>query len=162
MLKTWDQCFSGQPSPAALLLLAGEGEEKERLRLEYAHLPSVVFLGWVDGEGPMNQLYRAADVFVLPSLAEGLGSALVEAALARCALLGRNVGGIPEVIDHGKNGYLFSQGKELATYLRRFIDSPEQRELMGARARASSLVKFSAHEVVSETFQVYSGLMKGE
>lgn len=65
-----------------------------------------VALGYVDDEQRMARLYRAADLFVLPSLSENLPNTIMEAMACGVPCLAFRVGGIPEEIDHQKNGYV--------------------------------------------------------
>ena len=63
-------------------------------------------LGYVNGEQNLAQVYNAADVFVLPSLEDNLPNTLMEALACGVPCVAFNVGGIPEMIDHRKNGYV--------------------------------------------------------
>ena len=63
-------------------------------------------LGYVTNEQQLVQIYNAADVFVLPSLSENLPNTIMEAMACGVPSVGFNVGGIPEEIDHKKNGYV--------------------------------------------------------
>ena len=85
----------------ALLLLVGTGEEEQALRLAAGE--GVRFIGNVDDVVPYLQ---AADLFVLPSATEGLSNALLEALAAGLPAIATAVGGAPDVIDHGNNGWL--------------------------------------------------------
>jgi glycosyltransferase involved in cell wall biosynthesis len=72
-----------------------------------AQLPfSACPLGYVSDERRIVQVYRAADVFVLPSLSENLPNTIMEAMACGVPCVGFRVGGIPEEIDHQKNGYV--------------------------------------------------------
>jgi L-malate glycosyltransferase len=99
--------------PGAQLHIAGAGPEREslgklvcRLGLDY----HVVFLGLVPS-ADLTACYLSADVFVLPSInksgiTEGLGVVLLEAMASGCPVIGSNVGGIPDIITDGENGFL--------------------------------------------------------
>lgn len=69
----------------------------------------VEFRGWVSGDDKV-ELYREADVFVLPSYNEGLPMAVLEAMSASLPVISTNVGGIPEVIVGGVEGLIFDAG----------------------------------------------------
>ena len=62
--------------------------------------------GYVSDERRMVRLYRAADIFVLPSLSENLPNTIMEAMACGTPCVGFRVGGIPEMIDHKRNGYV--------------------------------------------------------
>jgi len=99
--------------PDAQLLIAGSGPEKESLIQRVNDLgldQSVKFLGVVDNMA-LPSLYHSADVFVLPSInkdgkTEALGVVLMEAMASGCPVIGSDVGGIPDIIENGKNGFL--------------------------------------------------------
>jgi glycosyltransferase involved in cell wall biosynthesis len=105
--------------PASLgykLYLAGHGElDQASETVRQLGLNNVVITGWLDREG-MNDLYAQAEIFVLPSYAEGLPMALLEALAAGCAVLCTDVGAIGEHIEHGVNGLLISPGDVPAIY----------------------------------------------
>ncbi len=83
------------------------------------------FHGPMAGEQKLRVLSRGW-IMSLPSYAEGMPLAVLEAMAAGCAIVSSSVGGIPDVIDHGKHGYLFNPGdvKELANNLSRLVDHP--------------------------------------
>ncbi len=85
----------------AVALLGGHSEELvARLPLE-AHS-----LGYVSDQKKITDVYNSADVFVLPSLEDNLPNTIMEAMACGVPCVGFNVGGIPEMIDHRKNGYV--------------------------------------------------------
>ena len=63
-------------------------------------------MGYVSDEDAIASAYRAADLFVLPSLSENLPNTIMEAMACGVPCVGFKVGGIPEEIDHQKNGYV--------------------------------------------------------
>ena len=63
-------------------------------------------LGYVNNTRAIVQAYQAADVFVIPSLSDNLPNTIMEALACGVPCVGFNVGGIPEMIDHQKNGYV--------------------------------------------------------
>lgn len=87
-------------------VIVGDGPSREYYeKLAKSFKANVIFTGWV----PRQQLYsyyRMASVFVLPSLSEGLPTALLEASAAGKPCVASNVGGAPDIIVHGKTGYL--------------------------------------------------------
>jgi glycosyltransferase involved in cell wall biosynthesis len=121
------------------LVLAGDGPERpglEALTHELGLTGRVQYLGTVPQ--PADVL-AAIDVFVLPSLVEGLPLALLEAMLAGTAVVATAVGGVPEVVESGVNGLLVPAGNEaaLADAIARLIGSPELRARLGASAKAT-------------------------
>lgn len=93
------------------LLLVGEGPERlfmQQLVKELKLREDVLFLGEVDY---IEQILRCADLFLLPSEQESFGLAALEAMNCRVPVIGAQTGGVPEVIEHGKNGFLFPVGE---------------------------------------------------
>ena len=99
----------------SVVLLGGHANEVAPL------LPfPTVTPGYVSDEERMIRLYRAADVFVLPSLSENLPNTIMEAMACGVPCLGFRVGGIPEEIDHRRTGYVarYRDAADLAQGLR--------------------------------------------
>ena len=84
----------------------------------------------------IQDYYAAADIFVLPSYAEGLSNALLEAAMSGLALIGSDIGGNREVIIDGLNGYLFPAGdvNYLASLISELVHVQYKAEKMGREA----------------------------
>jgi glycosyltransferase involved in cell wall biosynthesis len=122
---------------AAAVLLAGDGPlrpQLEALAGELGLAESVQFLGNVPRAG---DVLAVADLFVLPSLVEGMPLALLEAMSAGKAAIATSVGGIPEVIQPDVNGLLVPPADEtaLANAIARLLGSRELRQRFGAEAR---------------------------
>ena len=86
---------------ATVLILGGHAEEVTP-QLSLQAIP----LGYVNDERRIVDIYQAADVFVLPSLSENLPNTIMEAMACGLPCVGFRVGGIPEEIDHKRNGYV--------------------------------------------------------
>lgn len=141
----------------AQLLIAGEGNMKEellslarRLRIE----GKVYFIPEVEDT---RCVLAAIDVFVMPSLKEGLGLALMEAEAMGLAVVGSDIGGIKTLIEHGKSGLLVSPADPggLALAITELLQNPKQAEQFGKEAAAFIKENFSDAKMVSETEKVY-------
>lgn len=100
--------------PGAMLAVAGDGPLRQQLEALAASLgitSSVRFLGF---RRDVPDLLRAADVFVMPSLSEGLPLAILEAMAAEVPIVATEVGGIPELIRPGHTGWLVPAGDSAA------------------------------------------------
>ncbi|OPX94110.1 MAG: Glycogen synthase [Syntrophorhabdus sp. PtaB.Bin027] len=94
--------------PMIRLILVGDGEESERLAalsIKLGIQEYVQFVGKVPHEKVLTFMQNA-DVFVLPSLSEGLPNVLLEAMACGLPIVATNVGGIPDIITNGVNGFL--------------------------------------------------------
>lgn len=122
-----------------LKLTIGGNGETDRLKqaIKHHHLESMVnFVGWVTGE-QKQRLLQESDVYLLPSYSEGLPVSILEAMSAGLAILSTPVGGIPEIIVDGLNGYLVKPGDQETFYQRimTFITNPELVRSMGRQSR---------------------------
>ncbi len=121
-----------QTCPDALLLVLGTGPEMHKLR--QAAGPGIQFAGGVDDVCPYLQ---AADLFVLPSVAEGLSNALLEAMATGLPAVVTDVGGAADVITHNHNGMLVPSGDVAALQdaVLTLLEDPARRAVWGSRSR---------------------------
>jgi sugar transferase (PEP-CTERM/EpsH1 system associated) len=142
------------------VLLAGEGSERARLEAIVAarHWSDrVIFLGT---SHRVPELLNAMDVYVLPSVAEGLSNSLLEAMASGLPVIATAVGGNPEVVDDGKSGLLFPVGDSarLAEMLLRLMSQPEVRLEMAQRALRRAREEFSIESMVEKYASLYQSL----
>lgn len=115
----------------------------------------VHFLGW-KSQAELVDLYAQADVFIMPSLVEAFGVAFLEAMAAGLPVIGAAVGGIPEIIEDGKNGRLIPPGDEgkLVETVVEMLSSPALQSQF--REEGLKTVKqFSVERMMSETYKIY-------
>ncbi|MBI6545715.1 MAG: glycosyltransferase [Cyanobacteria bacterium NC_groundwater_1444_Ag_S-0.65um_54_12] len=115
----------------------------------------ITITGLLDDQS-MPLVYRAADLFVLPSEAELQGLVLLEAAASGLPLVGANALAIPEIIRHGENGYLHAPGdhEDLADRLIRLCEEPALRATMG-RASLQLVQQHSIPYSVQQYEEIY-------
>ncbi len=136
-----------QRFPDAVLALVGGGELDSELRQLVADNglgDSVVFAGV---RTDMPDIYRAADVVLLPSIyGENLPTVLIEASATACAIAASRVGGIPDIVPDNATGLLFDPGSEtgLAGAVCRLLGDAAPRQRLGAAPRDRAQVEFSA------------------
>jgi glycosyltransferase involved in cell wall biosynthesis len=119
-------------------------------------------LGHIESEHLMAHTYNAADFFVMPSLEEAFGQTCLEAMSCGRPVVGFDVGGIPEMILHGKTGLLVPRGDVagLATAMQRLIDHPLLGENMGFNARAMVLEQFTFERNAEAYRRLYERLLE--
>jgi len=97
------------------------------------------------------------DIFVLPSLKEGLPYVILEAGLAGLPIIASNVGGIPEIIENGKEGLLVppANPEELAVAIKKLIDDKALRENLARNLHEKIQREFSLEKMLKETISQY-------
>jgi glycosyltransferase involved in cell wall biosynthesis len=148
--------------PDAFFIFTGDGPLEQDLKKKAFDLgikENIIFLGWKDDVSKIISIY---DVFALPSLNEGMGRVLVEAMALGKSIVASNIGGIPDLVIHGKNGFLVppKNQKELAKYIQILLKDEEKREKMGLAGKEMSL-NFSAENMVEKIEKLYGELLRG-
>ena len=143
-----------------ILVYIGKGELDVELRSEALNARAngrVNFLGW---RKDIHEILPLFDIFVLPSLNEGMGRVLVEAMAAGKPVVASNVGGIPDLVKHNCNGLLVPPGDEkaLALSIKQLISNPKRAELMGQRGRELCR-QFSAEAMIEKVDSLYGNLL---
>lgn len=119
-----------EDAPQLRLFIAGEGEDEDMLKKLATQLgvsERVTFCGWVS---PVEPFFRAMDINLLSSVSETFPYSILEGICAGCATICSDVGGMPELIDTGENGYIFPVGddKKLSEYMVRLANDAQLRE----------------------------------
>jgi len=141
------------------LLLIGEGTERDRLTAFINARPilkeRVSLLG---SSSRVPALLRGMDLFVLPSVAEGICNSLLEAMATGVAVIATAVGGNPEVVVAGESGLLFPAGdvQALAGHLSQLQTQPRVRAELGQRAILRVRDEFSIESMVQAYAQLYA------
>jgi len=161
LLECWQVLAADHPE--ALLVLAGAGSQEASLRnlVEKRGMGEQIrFPGALDAGG-VRELLQAADSFVLPSLAEGMSNALLEAMACGVPVVASDISGNGDLIDHPVAGYLFppSDGRALGEALRALLASPEQRRRIGAAGRARVRATCSIRAVGERYLEIVEGLL---
>lgn len=143
------------------LYLYGQGELEESIKELVKNLnmdQNIFFCGLTDD---VYSVMESSDIFVLPSLFEGMPMTLIEAMGTGMPILASNVGGIPDMIENEKSGLLCEPTVEgVAAGLERLISSADDRKLYGQNAVISS-EKFSADKMAKDYYEIYLKACKG-
>ncbi len=148
--------------PEMKLVLGGDGA-LNAARTRAAALgvaANVETLGWVRGQDKYALLARSS-VYVLPSYNEGLPMSVLEAMAAGLPVVSTTVGGIPEAVTNGVEGYLVPPGDvaALAERLGCLLGDEDLRRRMGEAARLKVEVLFSAERIVPQIEEIYRELL---
>jgi glycosyltransferase involved in cell wall biosynthesis len=149
-------------SPCAgrvVVAMAGTGPEESNLRTLARDLgieQDVHLLGY---RADVTDLLESADVFVMPSLSEGLPMAMIEAMLARKAIVASDAGGIRELIPSSEFGVLVQPGDAaaLTSALADVLRDRSLRERIGTAAHARAVERFTASAMADAYLPIYSG-----
>ena len=126
-----------------------------------AQLPLEAYpLGYVNDEKRIVDVYQAVDVFVLPSLSENLPNTIMEAMACGVPCVGFKVGGIPEEIDHQRNGYVaaYRDAEDLARGIR-WILTEADAETLSRQAVEKVVRHYSQQSVAMKYLEVYQQAM---
>lgn len=143
--------------PAAQLLIVGEG----RMKGDLMGLVEILGIGqnvvFKSGCLDTAEVLRAMDIFVLPSLKEGLGLALMEAMAAGLSAIGSNIGGIKSLIKDGNTGLLVEPADEkgLTNAMLRLLKDPQLCAGLGKNASSFISENFSQDKMVKLTEELY-------
>lgn len=149
-----------QDYPEATLVFVGKGDLETELRAKASHMGTadrVHFLGWRDD---IPEIMKILDVFVLPSLNEGMGRVLVEAMAAGRPVVASRVGGIPDLVKHHENGFLVEPGDEngFSTAIKELMADRIMRNQMGEKGRIMAR-DFDVKTMVGKIDALYASLL---
>jgi colanic acid/amylovoran biosynthesis glycosyltransferase len=141
------------------LLLAGDGPDRAALQSrcdQLAITDRVRFLGY-QSPAQVQSLLREADVFVLPSFAEGVPVVLMEAMSAGVPVVATRIAGIPELVEHERTGLLVPPGDAglLAEQVARLLNDPQLADRLSAAAKQKVAGEFNAHTEAGRLFELF-------
>ena len=159
LIAAWRAATARRPD--ARLWLVGEGPDRIELAsaVEEANLVGrVVLVGAVDG---VDELLRAADLFVLPGPQAGTSLALLEAMAAGLPIVAGDTSGNRELITDGRGGLLVPAGDSVAisAAIQRLLGEPELAARLGAAARRRAEEEFSLAQMVDRHLRLFERLL---
>jgi glycosyltransferase involved in cell wall biosynthesis len=143
--------------PDITLLIAGEGPLQDNLKRMSVDLG---IERWVLFTGPrldIPELLKLFDIYVLPSVSEGLPMVLLEAMAAGCPIIATEVGGVPKAVHHGENGSLVrpENPKALSSEIIRLLSNKDVRERYSENGVRLAREKFSAEAMTRSYEKLY-------
>lgn len=155
LLKAWKLADMGED---AQLLMVGDGPNRSSLQPHYGKEHNIIWLGFVSDEQQRIDILRAADVFILPSLVEGLSISLLEAMSCGVACLATDAGADGEVLEDGAGVVLDTQGvtAQLKILLPLFHNHPEMTNLLGNKARQRVLERYTLRQNITKLEHLYA------
>ena len=142
-------------------VIAGEGRLRAQLDSRIAELKltdSVTMLGF---RRDVPRLMAGLDIFVMPSITEGLGLAILEAFHAGTPVVASNTGGIPELVEHDVTGLLSPPGDAtaLADNLKRLLLDPDLRQRLATNGRRLACERYRLDDMIDATLGVYRDVL---
>jgi sugar transferase (PEP-CTERM/EpsH1 system associated) len=162
LVGAFARVIARRPQLRAKLRLAIIGDGEQRAELDAAIAAADIGdLVWRPGfRNETAALYRALDIFVLPSLREGISNTLLEAMASGRAVIATRVGGNPEILPEGVAGRLVAPEPDaIAMAILDYIDNPDLIRAHGAGGRAHVLKNFSLDQMVKNYDRVYTSLL---
>jgi N-acetyl-alpha-D-glucosaminyl L-malate synthase BshA len=143
------------------LLLVGDGPERhmaEELCRELGIFEETRFVG---KQQDMEDIYAIADLFLLPSEYESFGLAALEAMATGTPVVATNAGGIPEIITHGKNGFLCDIGnvEQMSNFAISILENDKILEAFSMEARKQA-ERFDIHKIVPQYELLYDQVLR--
>src|ERR1700733_3759616 len=154
VIEIFDRVHKKIPSK---LMLIGDGPDRsvaEWLAVQKGIHDDVLFLGKQD---QIQEKLSIADIMLLPSELESFGLAALEAMACEVVPISTRAGGVPEVIDHGRSGYLADVGdvETMARYAIELLNNEQHLREMGKQARAAAMERFCSTKIVKQYEDFY-------
>ena len=145
----------------AVLCMVGDGPDRvllEQRAHELGVARDTVFLGYQEDVAPF---YAAFDALVLPSGNEGTPVTVIEALAAERPVVATRVGGVPDIVRDGEDGFLVEAGAtgDLADRLGRLARDPALRARMGKKGRERVLPRYAVDRLVDDVDELYRSLL---
>ncbi len=141
-----------------LVVFGKMGKELDELGTSFNVHP----MNFISDTGMLVKLYNAADTFVLPSLQDNLPNTVVESQACGTPVVGFRIGGVPEMVEHGKTGFLAEAKNSLSLangiYSMMFFDHARQRGYVAEHARAI----FGEEVIAKQYIDVYEKALRGD
>ncbi|CAA9889365.1 Sugar transferase [Candidatus Methylobacter favarea] len=166
LVKAFIYACEQQPAIKAKLKLfiVGDGPLREKA-INLLTEKQLMDNAWLPGErSDVAEIMRRLDLFILPSLAEGISNTILEAMATGLPVIATNVGGNPELVEDGKTGQLTKAGDPvaMAEKILDYVSHEQKRREHGQHAQQRVLQQFSLAAMVDQYKSVYDSLLKPE
>jgi sugar transferase (PEP-CTERM/EpsH1 system associated) len=162
LLRAFAALVVSRPGIAANLVIVGDGPELDRLRRLVCELRLADMVWLAGARDDIPALLRAFDVFVLPSINEGISNTLLEAMASGRPVIAARVGGNAELVTSGSDGQLYDSAREteLVAAMQTYLDDSAQRLRHGRAARLKVETRFSLSSMVDGYSRMYGALLR--
>jgi glycosyltransferase involved in cell wall biosynthesis len=148
--------------PQTRLVLAGEGELRESLEALADSLGLTDSVNWLGYYPDIPRLLSAIDIYIQPSVNEGLSLSILEAMAAEKPVISTQVGSASEILQNGISGVLIPPGSaaEIEKALTQMIEQPDERRRLAMNAREFVLKEYNLQKMVDCYYRIYQQLIK--
>ncbi|MDD5731932.1 MAG: glycosyltransferase family 4 protein [Patescibacteria group bacterium] len=142
------------------LVVFGSNESKNDLGTKF----KMHNMGIVKDQNILSQIYSACDVFIIPSTQDNLPNTVLESIACGTPVVGFAIGGIPDMIDHQKNGYLAKpfEANDIAKGIDWILKDKNRHDLLCHEAREKSLREYSLDVQAQRYIKLYQSLLEGK
>ncbi len=153
--------FVKSSNPHVKFVIGGDGDQMKYLSSLTKNLglsDTVFFIGWLNDP---FELIAVTDISVLTSISESFPYSILEGVKYKKVTVSSAVGGIPDLITHGENGYLFTPGneRELSNYLLDLAANPNLRTEMGNKIFKKAAENFSLKKMCESQLEIYNKIL---
>lgn len=150
-----------QTHPKISLTIVGDGSNRrslEQIVKKHGLEQNIIFTGKISHEDVPNRL-NSNDIFVLPSISEGMPNVLLEAMAAGLPIVATNVGGIPDIVKNNKNGYLVEpkNPQQLAERIHFLIENTEIHRIISEQNQVDAQ-KYDWNNIITKLENIYSNV----
>ena len=145
-------------------LIIGDGELQPDLQNQVHRAgihKNVHFVGWIK---QIAKIYAAIDILLMTSKNEGTPVSIIESLYFATPVIASNIGGVPDLIEHGKNGFLVNsfEVKDFIIYIDRLIQDRELYHNIADKGRHTVIEKFDIQRLLGDTKNLYRELIQNE
>lgn len=140
------------------MVITGDGPYLEKCKLMFPE--DTIFTGFLTGK-ELAKMYASCDIFVCPSATETFGNVILEAMASGLAVIGADAGGVGEIIQHGENGFKFTEknSKELAEIMKKLIEDVDYRNYLKNNGREFSMNR-SWNNIFKGLYEIYQSIIE--
>ena len=145
----------------AALLMVGDGPDRDHVEERASQLEIVRHCFFLGYQEDVAGWYQAFDTMILPSANEGTPVVVIEALAAGCPVVATSVGGVPDVVHEGVDGFLVPAGdtEAMADRLERLARDPELRRTMGKAGSDTVPSRYAVERLVDDVDRLYRSLL---
>jgi len=161
-VKVLIEAFASLTTSSAQLLIVGDGESRAGLEAAARASPASARIHFLGTRSDTPDIFRALDLFVLPSYVEAFPMVLLEAMATEVPVIGTPVGDVPRIIDIGETGWITPTGDvaALAACLAASLANSLERQRMGRAARATVIARHSADNFAARYSALYQQIVQ--